>query len=61
MNELARETLFAIRTSLALAHTVKFYISLLFVSFEFLGHINLLFFSLFNTKGYNSVFSADLM
>ena len=44
MNELCRETLFAIRTRLALGHTVKFYIWLLFVCFVFLGHINLLFF-----------------
>ena len=44
MNELCRETLFAIRTRLALGHTVKFYIWLLFVCFVFLGHINLLLF-----------------
>ena len=61
MNELSRETLFAVGTSLALGHIVKFYIWLLFVCFVFLGHINLLFFLLFNTKGHNSVFNADLM
>lgn len=61
MNELSRETLFAVGTSLALGHTVKCYIWLLFVCFVFLGHINLLFFLLFNTKGHNSLFNADLM
>ena len=53
MNELSRETLFAVGTSLALGHTVKFYIWLPFVCFVFLGHINLLFFLLCNTKGHN--------